>query len=233
MTTTNKSKMRLKSKILLTGICSGLMVFGFNCEHNRFESSSSSSNTAGTASSASTGGVNDPNPSPVLQNLQFSVLSGEQVFGSFLSVTGQKTAIASMTAEYNRRIGTFATEPQLGVINSPMLLAVTSLGGEVCNEFVRLEQAKAAADRTYLGPVNFGGALSTLTEAQYDTVTMSLAKSFWNRDLTTEEKTMFRNFRKDFATTVPTAEMTNTKHTRALILSTCSAFLSSLEVYTY
>jgi hypothetical protein len=157
-----ESKLKtLKNVGLLTIIFGGLSLYSFNCAPPSFQiadegNMSLSSNgffISGSNSSAVDAAIIAPQ----------SLLTSVQIYESMLNLTDQKgTVTNAQLQEFDRRSGSFSVEPSIEKLNAPMMIAMTSFAGEVCNGLVAREQGLMANQRKYFQSVNFGGAISML-----------------------------------------------------------------------
>lgn len=223
-----KNLSTLKNISLITAIFGGLSLYSFNCAPPAFKLANDDSLTLSST------GINSGLSLDVKIEAPQSLLTSEQVYESNMNLTGQKETVTNaQLQEFTRRSGSFSVSSDLSKINAPMLIALTSFNGEVCNGLVQKEQALAADQRQFFQNVNFGGAIGLLSSADYLAVVSRLSNSFIGRAPSSEEVNLFGQFRTDFIATIPAANVNQTAQTRALILSTCTALMSSFDVYTY
>jgi hypothetical protein len=221
----------IKNLGILTAIFGGLSLYSFNCAPPSFEVADNGSLTLSSTGNTITG--NGPSLDPKVVAPQ-ALLTSEQIYESMMNLTGQKaTPTNTQLQEFDRRAGSFGVSPALEKVNAPMMIALTSFSGEVCNGLVAKEQALAAAQRTYFGSVNFGAAVSALDNTSYQDAVSKMINSFIGRAPSSEETALFTTFKTDFIAAIPAANLTQPAQTRALILSSCAAVLSSFDIYTY
>lgn len=166
--------------------------------------------------------------------LPYALQTADQVFNSFINLTEQPNFSNAIRDEYGIREGAMSVTPDLKFVNAPMLIAITSLAGEVCNGLLARETAISdMSQRKYFSLVNFGQPVANFTEANYVSTVTQLANSFWGRAPSSEEIQLFTGFRTDFIAAIAPAQVTQTAQTRALAMSTCSAMLGSFDVFTY
>lgn len=218
----NNLKLSTKWKrisMVLAGMI-GLSTLSFNCAPSLFQSASySSGSRLGTFSTF--GKVNTP----------VSLLTGEQIFQSMANVTGQSLAITNnQRNEYNSRFNSFSATDSMGNFNSPMLLAATSLAGEMCNGLVAKEKALAATARRYFQNINFNATPAVNTLDAYLSSIEVLAVSAWGRSLTSEERTAFTEYFAEFKSNI--AQMNN-QATDNLAITSCAVVLSSFDALIY
>lgn len=230
-----ETKRNLKNAAIVIGLFGTLSFYGFNCAPPSFQVA----DDGGSLVLSSNGivPVDEVGGSPVLEpktDLPYALLTAEQVFYSMLNVTDQPNFSNTIRDEYNIRSGSLSVLSDLKTVNGPMLLAITSLAGEVCNGLVAREQAIAdVSQRKFFGSVNFAQAIANLNATGYTDVVTKLSNSFLGRAPSSAELTMFNGYRTDFQAAIPAANIGQAAQTRALVLSTCSALLSSLDVFSY
>ncbi|MBX2987999.1 MAG: hypothetical protein KF802_08875 [Bdellovibrionaceae bacterium] len=163
----------------------------------------------------------------------YALLNSEQVYKSMLNVTGQAAPTNAQITEYGRRSGALAASGELDLINSPMLIGISSLAGEVCNGLLAKEIALAADQRQFFPGVNFAQGIGALPAASFDDSVHRMARSFWGRDEKPEESAALVAFRADFLSTLTAQQQTQSASTRNLFLGTCAGMLASFDAYTY
>ncbi len=222
----------IKNVSILTLVFGGLSFYSFNCAPPSFQVADQNSLVL-----SSTDGVIAEDFGPLLDEkvtAPQALLTSEQVYESMMNLTGQKATVTNaQLGEFDRRSGAFGVSPELNKVNAPMMIALTSFSGEVCNGLVQREQNLAAAQRQYFQNVNFGMAIAQLNDTNYQDVVSKLTNSFMGRAPSSEEVTLFSTYRTEFIAAIPAANVAQTAQTRALVLSTCAAVLSGFDLYTY
>lgn len=236
------TKKNLKSLGLVTAIFGVLSLYSFNCAPPSFQVASGDSAVLGsTGVLVPDGGGSTPvDNAPVA--LSQSLLTSEQIYQSLMGLTEQSAAPSNaQLTEFDIRSGSFSVAPELTWLNGPMLIALTSFSGEVCNGLVSREQAITDVNaRKYFVGMNFGGVVTAYSENDYLAAVTRMTNNFWGRAPSSEEMTAFTSFRTDFIAAQQTAGLTPadpnrsaTQRTRDLALASCTAILSSYDVYTY
>lgn len=114
-------------------------------------------------------------------------------------------------------------------ITQTMLLAYSSLASKVCSDFVAAEKLLAASSRQAFGPIDFANTSTigtvVLSQTNINTVTTNLARIFWKRDPTTEEKTALYAL----VTETIAGMVLTTTDTSRIMTTTCTAIASSLD----
>lgn len=158
------------------------------------------------------------------------LMTSEQTFQSMLNVTGQtNAATGTQRAEFDSRTGSLSATDNLANMNSPLLLASTSLAGEVCNGLIAKETPMANGSRAVFGSVNFSANIATNGLAAYNSAVQAMALKFWGRNINGEELTALQSYYNEFVTGITDSTAQN----RALYLSTCAAMLSSFDSLVY
>lgn len=229
------TKRNLKNAAIVIGLFGTLSFYGFNCAPPSFQTADDGGGSLVLSSNVIVP-VDDVG-TPTLEvktDLPYALLTAEQVFYSMLNVTDQQNFSNAIRDEYAIRSGSLSVISDLKTVNGPMLLAITSLSGEVCNGLVAREQAITdVAQRKFFSSVNFGQAIANLSAAGYTDAVTKMSNSFLGRAPSSAELAMFNSFRTDFQAAIPAANVGQAAQTRALILGTCSALLSSFEVFSY
>jgi hypothetical protein len=200
-----------KISVILIGMC-GLATLSFNCSPALFESKKS-----GSSGSTELFSVFEETNAPI------TLLTAEQTYQSMLNVTGQSAPVAR--AEYVARFGTMSTTQTLTNMNSPLLLASTSLAGDICNSAITAEM-NAGSPRRLFASINFAAAPDAGT---FQGSVAAMAEAFWGRRINGEELAHLNSFFTDM-TAGATA---NAALTRAVALGACAAMLSSFDSLVY
>ena len=229
-----ENKRILKNLSFVTILFGFLSFYSFNCAPPSFNVANQSDNLVLNSNSlvpfddVGTGTLDTKTMLP------YALQTADQVFSSFINLTEQPNFSNAIRDEYGIREGAMSVTPDLKFVNAPMLIAITSLAGEVCNGLVTREQAITdMTQRKYFSLVNFGQAVANFNEANYISTVTQLANSFWGRAPSAEEIQLFSGYRTDFIAAIPAAQVNQAAQTRALATSTCSAMLGSFEVFTY
>ena len=231
-----ETKKNLKNLGIVTALFGTLSFYGFNCAPPSFSTSDDGSQSIVTGSSFVP--VDEVTPGGTLDtktDLPYALMTIEQIFSSMINLTNQPNFSNAILNEFNLRSGSFSVTPDMKFVNGPMLIAITSLAGEVCNGFITAEQAVAfnAGNnaRRIFNLVDFGQAPATgISQNSLNDVVGKMANAFWGRAPSSDELTLYTAFRTDF---VAAAAAQNAAATRALALATCTSMLSSMDAYSY
>jgi len=211
-----------RSITLIVGGMTCLSTLSFNCAPSLFQS----------ASYSSMGSSLSPFSTFEKTNATISLLTGEQTFQTMLNVTGQTTtSTGAQMNEYNSRLTFLSTTDNLANITSSLILASTSLAGEVCNGLVAKEKALPAASRRFFTSMNFGATPANNAAADFMASVNMLAVSAWGRTMNQDEQQIFSDFFEEFKANLKTTN--NAAQTDNLCISACSAVLSSFDALVY
>lgn len=209
-------KQNIKRNLFLSAMALTLMNLFMNC--GGFETSGSSIAPGTTILSKA-------------ESQNYTVQSSEQLARSMASVTGVEYNSAILN-EYNARKPLLSSDYTLESVTAPMLIAISNISSQFCNELLRKETPLDAEDRSFFANVNFGSGLNELTDSNYNAVLDIMSMKFWGRDLTAEERTIFNDTKNEFIQAIPEAGRNATAQTRNLMLSTCTVMLSSFDFIT-
>lgn len=201
-----------KIAVILSGMF-GLATLSFNCSPTLFESAKGSGGSGGALGAQSFGETNAP----------LTLFTAEQTYQSMLNVTGQSDAPVSRT-EYLARFGTMSSTSSLTNLNSPLMLASTSLAGDICNNMFTKEAATNLP--WYFGGVAFNAAPN---HATYQAAMTNLARGFWGRNITGDELAALDGFYSEMTS----GATQNSALTRAVFVGACAAMLSSFDSLVY
>lgn len=166
--------------------------------------------------------------------LPFALLSAEQTLSSMLKATGQDSLSPAGSLEYTARYGSLAAGNNLALVNSPLILGTTSLAGEICNDLIKKEKAIAiASNRSFFESINFSNGVSSITAGAFSVTIRRMARSFWGRNEQNNELDLFHQHKMEFLQSLGAGDASKAISTDTLMLSTCTAILSSLDAITY
>ena len=206
------------------GFMVSLATLMFNCGGRQFKSAG---NHETSSASITTPGAFDKPSSPYAQ------MTAEQQFNSMLNVTGQSAASGTLKAEYVLRQGSLADNDNLAGVTAPLLMASTSLAGEVCNGLLVKEKAMAAASRTFFQQIDFTKTIAANSGTAYSASAEALAQALYGRSLTTDELAILVAFYTEFNAGLTAAQAAQPAQTGVLYLSLCSGMLGSYDSMTY
>lgn len=155
----------------------------------------------------------------------------KQTLESMMSLTGLTRADINMTEinnEINYRRNLLAPQSDISMINSPAVIAITSLAGVVCKQAVAKEKKSGLDMFKYMsfdkGPSAYGkvGAINTYS---------NLIKRFWLRNPTVEEVTIITETVEEYYSTLDSAALGKAAESDKLATFICAGVLSVPESY--
>lgn len=211
-------KMKIDSRASRLLLASCLVVVGFqNCAP--FEVSSSSS--LNSFSECQTGICE------VLDLKTVAIDSSETVLTSMLHLAG-------VNSPSDTTLNTYAAQstkiPEIGKVDqitAPMWVALTTISSEVCSDLLNQETAQNA-QRAIFANVDFARGPASVTPLIQDDVIRRMARSFWSRNETTQEKMMIAS-----GVSEAFAGLSTAADTRNQMLFTCIAMLGSLDAHKF
>lgn len=157
----------------------------------------------------------------------FNLLSANQVYQTFLTLTDQTEDTNNQRAEFALRRGSFSDQGEVQAINAPYLLAASSLAGTSCNELVTAERNRPEAERRIFKGINFNQGTASISDASFQALSRAMSQKFWNMDLDQAEVTILLDYKNTF---LDQGSPDNATQTQNLLISTCSAILSNVRV---
>lgn len=189
-----------------------LVTVGNGCS-KRADMSSTASSSSGNNSSSSTGGGGI---SAGVKSV--SVVYQKQMLDQLTSCSGVISPSDSTILMYESKKGSISTYGSASTITPPMLMAVTNIAGEICNDLINQEKV-AGQSRVFVG-WGLGSANTQQGGVVQDSITR-LSLSCWQKMPTSAESAAIL----DLLASVPSGAGAADK--QALLL--CSAMLSSLN----
>lgn len=157
-----------------------------------------------------------------------AVLHSGQVLKTMMSLTGVDVPSAATVAMYDLKKTTFSESGRANSMNAPIVMALASVGGEICNDLIVQEKAKPAADRRIYPQVNFGSGPTSFSNAGRADSIRRLARSFWGRNETDTELQILQSALAEAVSAGGTAA----RDTEVVALYLCSAMIASLDAFT-
>ncbi len=208
-----------KSLLVFAVIIGGVILsVGNGCSKSFSTSggSTSSSNDSETGST-STGSGSDI---PVIPGARtVSIVYSKQVVDQLSSCSGLATPSDATLAMYEAKKGAISTYGAANTVTSPMMMAVTSIAGEICNDLIN--QEIKSGPRLFMG---FDMAASALpNNSQLSDSITRMALSCWQRNESSSERQLILDM---VNSSVGVTEM-NAGRKSALMI--CTSMLSSLD----
>ncbi|MGE0633810.1 MAG: hypothetical protein AB7O96_15455 [Pseudobdellovibrionaceae bacterium] len=215
-----KTNTRKVSIILPLSLFVGVfVVFGNGCSPGKKGSSSS-------ASSAPEELTCTVKPAPVVtidpNAPTASVVYANQALDHYMSCSGLIKASDKTLLTYENKKGAISTYGAYDSVTPPMLMAITSIVGEVCDDLI--EQEKASGERLFVG-FDLGSNALPVDSAIRDSITR-LALSCWQRQDSSEERQILLDMVYD------NVQANEEKASRKTALMICTSMLSSLDALT-
>lgn len=203
-----------------------LGVFGFqNCAPGTLNSTSSAS-SANSFSECADGLCE------VIDQKIVGVSNSQNTLTSMLQQTGVINPSGNTRNAYTNQGTKISETGASNTITAPMWVALTTISSEVCNDLIVQEKALPAADRRFYNSVDFTKGFSVQTAAGKEDVIRRMARSFWARNESGQEKILIRSALDSvFTNDTATNGGTNSSDRAALFL--CTTMLSSLKANTY
>jgi hypothetical protein len=178
----------------------------------QFGSGSSTSSSTAPSSTASS-------DIPVIPGARtVSLAYSKQVVDQLSACTGLKIPSEKTMAMYDAKKGAISTYGAANTVTSPMMMAITSIAGEVCNDLIDQE---AQGARLFNG-FDMSGAVLPDSNTQSTSIS-KIAVSCWQRNETSAERQVLL----DMVRTAVGAGEAQAGRKSALMI--CTAMLSSLD----
>jgi hypothetical protein len=204
----------------------GMMLLGYqNCGPGVLMSSNQPS--TGSTFTVTGNGTGPTELTEVVDAKAIGVSHSENTFTSMLNQTG---VAAPSTATRNAVTAQFSKLSETGKADSvtaPMWVSITTVAGELCNDLVAQEQGLTAANRRFYGQVDFTRGPASISAAAKDDMIRRLARSFWGRNESAQEKALILS---SFNGTFTSATVGDTLGATMFL---CTAMLSSLDAHKY
>lgn len=223
--------MKTKSRIgALIGITFSFLTVGMsfqNCaQQTDFASLEEVTASGGSLSSESAASLSEKSQS----DIEESPLDAKQTLESMMSLLNLGRGDINMNevnSEINYRRNLLVSKSDLNLVNSPSIIAITSLAGVVCKQAVAKEKKMADLFKFLnfsAGPASYGklGAINTFVR---------MADRFWLRKPTTEELALISQAVDEYYATLDAAALANPAETDKLAVFICSGMLALPESY--
>lgn len=222
----NMKSLNTKKSLQILALSASMLVMYQNCGPGVLNSSNSSS-VAPTNQQQQQYTLNENGVTEFHDAKAVGVSYSENTFTSMLQQTGVITPSANTR---NAVTAQFTKLPETGrsdSVTAPMFVSITTVAGELCNDLVAQERALAAANRRFYGGVDFNAGPASISAATKDDMIRRLARSFWARNESVQEKALILAAFNGQFTSATTAD------TPRAAMFLCSAMLSSLDAHKY
>lgn len=197
-------------------ICA-LVVFGNGCAEGGFYPAGSEGDLASNLEAS----CKDPNEIDVIPGAKTASLVGStNIVQHLASCTGLESISQNTQGVYEDKVGSVSTYGAVNSLTPPMMMAVHSIAGEVCNDVIDQEIAKGT--RIFAG-WNLNSS-SLPSDSQLGTAAMNLALSCWkDYELTNEERDIV------LSAVVESVAPSEANASRKAAIVMCTAMLASLN----
>jgi len=168
-------------------------------------------------SSVSQSYENDPAYKPGVATV--ALIYGKQGLDHFNACLGSGRPSERTLAMYNSKRGSISESGAVGTLTAPMLMAATSVAGEVCKDLIENEKT---APRIFMG-VNFSST-SLPADGVIQNAMKRIARSCWSRD---EDRVEAEIIMDSVRSVFSGANGPNTAHDAMLFM--CTSMLGSLD----
>lgn len=217
----NKMKMVVSAIIVSLGLAT--LFVGHGCGKV-----GESATSMGSSSNSINGVVFDPptDIDPLADTRTVSTVYAKNVLDNFVSCTGIGVESATTKGIWDSRKGSLSDFGYATNISAPMMMAITSVAGEVCNDLITQEKAMAANSRNIFNSFDLSANPSRMpASVDIGDAASRLAISCWQRNIAADEKQMIEDDVSSMASGVPTSA----KEVYNAAIATCTAMLSSLS----
>lgn len=155
-----------------------------------------------------------------------STVYAKNVLDNFVSCTGIGTESATTRGIWDSRKGSLSDFGYATHISAPMMMAITSVAGEICADLIAIERQLPAAQRNIFNSFDLSNAPTRLPNAaDLNDASARLALSCWQRNVDTEERAMVST---DVGAAIMGAPLNQTQVSNAALM-VCTSMLSSLS----
>lgn len=214
----HKSKLILVlSVFFVTGV---LTYVGNGCSRSQSQSPINSASLAPPAGGAGDGTTTSSSDIPVIPGARtVSLAYSKQVVDQLSACSGLALPSEKTMAMYEQKKGQMSTYGAANTVTGPMMIAVASLAGEICNDLI--EQELVVGARLFSGYALAGSVLPNSTQLS-DTIT-KIALSCWQRNESASERSLILNM---ISSSVGAGEAMAARKSALMI---CTSMLSSLD----
>ena len=210
-------------KIVILSVVTTLgVLIGVGNGCGRLESEQHSSSTALiTEAAPATGGSTQDSGVEVIPGAKtVSLVYSKQVLDQLSACSGLAVPSEKTLAMYEQKKGAISTYGDANSVTSPMMMAVISIAGEICNDLIDQETA-SAQPRLFTG-FNMGSSILPNTSQLSDSIS-KIAVSCWERNESSTERQMLLDM---VSSSVGVSESMAARKSALMI---CTSMLSSLD----
>jgi hypothetical protein len=159
----------------------------------------------------------------------------EQIAQSLNHLGGLSSTSGNLKREIASRITSLPEKNSLSLMSAPVLLASTSIAGQVCADLISQEKSITnAATRRYLKTIDFKKGPAQFANAEaFVAAHDGMIQDFWHRSLNTAERSLYIEYFNDMTGLLSDAQKVSAIETERLLQGSCAVTLSSFESLTY
>ena len=192
------------------------VVYGQNCGQGAFQSQSAGE---GQNKSVLTAG-----------KVPFQMLNKKQILSSFVTVAGLENADEGLVNRYREASTVLSVHSDMNEINPPRMVSMVNIAGETCRQVMDQERTEQSKRLIRYGlPKNHEEISST----EIDHTIRALARSFWSRNETDDERAFIKQTLNEFSSVSLAAGRNPEEQTEVMTLFLCTSMLSSLDAVTF
>lgn len=208
----NKQLMVRVASIVLSG---GLIIVGLGQGCGKFTVNSMVDGGSGSENS----NTQEDDPTILPNTSTVALVYGKQILDQYSTCIGSGLPTDRTLAMYSSKAGTISETGAVSTLTAPMLMAATSIAGEVCEDLIAREKT---APRIFIG-FNLSGSMLPATSSLQDAM-RRIARSCWSRDEDPDEGQIIMDA---VQTAFQGSTSVNTGHDAALFM--CTSMLGALD----
>ncbi len=209
-------KKRIIVRVSLFMVLGGMTLVGLGQGCGKFSVNNFSSEGSATGSAI---GTTPDDPSLAANTSTVGLVYGKQILDHYSSCLGSGLPTDRALVMYSSKAGTISETGAVSTLTAPMLMAATSIAGEICEDLIQNEKV---APRIFIG-YNLTGTSLPNAGSMQDAM-RRIARSCWSRDEDpTEAQIILGSVNSAFAG----ANGSNITHDSALFM--CTSMLGALD----
>ncbi len=220
---------KARRKVAMVASLSALTILiGHGC--SKMSANNNSASSSGGAPLGTSGGTGAGSGfTPVPGAATVSLIYNKQIMDNMVGCTGIGSPSAATLAEWSNRQSSFSEYGYATDVTAPMLMAITALSGEICNDLLSAEAPLPQASRRIFNSVDFTAGPGSFQAAQVADVARRIARSCWARN---EEVDELGIINEEATAALSGVSMTDSQQTKNLSLMVCTGMLASLSGIT-
>lgn len=171
------------------------------------------------SSSTASGSLQADDPAIMPNTATVGLVYGKQILDHYSNCLGSGLPTERTMAMYSSKQGSISESGAVSTLTAPMLMASTSIAGEVCKDLIEIERS---APRIFMG-INLS-ATSVPAQGMMQDAMRRIARSCWSRD---EDSTESQIIMDGVNSAFSGVNGANTAHDAMLFM--CTSMLSSLD----